>query len=183
MGGLGGARDVYSFEAEGARGATVATMEFCVNRGCLDYELGPAAPPDIEWLLTDRTTELPVLSGTGGVERVYCHKTDYPPPSPPLSPPSPIAPAPPGGHPGPPPQLPPRPPSAPPSPKPPPYSPRPLPPSPGGPPSPPSMPEGQPSPPRDDATALPVGSSEVEGRRHGALAHSATLECQAPLAM
>ena len=117
--------DTVSFGAQAARASVLTTMTFCLLPSCQQLFIGPDAPNDLEWYLTDRDTEVSLLNERGGVDRLYCHKVPHPPPS---QPPVPLAPAPPGGF-SPPPPAPPRapppPPSVPPQPPRAPYSPRP----------------------------------------------------------
>ena len=86
----------HSFETQADASAVYTTVEFCIWPGCHRFVLGPDAPGGLEWLLTERATEMPLLNGRGGYDQLYCHQTPYPPPSPPPPPPSP---APPGGSP------------------------------------------------------------------------------------
>ena len=149
-----------AFGAQAARASVLTTMTLCLFPSCQQFSIGPGAPNDLEWYLTDRNTEDPLVDDRGGVDRLYCHKVPHPPPS---QPPVPLAPAPPGGFsppppdppraPPPPPSVPPQPPRAPYDPRPPDNilfahqspSPPPLPP-PSPPPSPPPVPP-PPSPP------------------------------------
>merc|ERR1719345_33726 len=67
-----------------------ATMAFCLLPSCQQLFIGPDAPNDLEWYLTDRDTEVSLLNERGGVDRLYCHKVPHPPPSqPPLPSPPP----------------------------------------------------------------------------------------------
>ena len=116
------------FGAQAAAAALFTTTTFCLWPSCQQLSIAPGVPTDLEWYLTDRATERPLLDGRGGFDRLFCHKVPHPPPS---APPVPFSPAPPGGF-SPPPPAPPMPPPPPPSippvppqPLPPPYSPRP----------------------------------------------------------
>ena len=116
------------FGAQAAAAALFTTTTFCLWPSCQQLSIAPGVPTDLEWYLTDRATERPLLDGRGGFDRLFCHKVPHPPPS---TPPVPFSPAPPGGF-SPPPPAPPMPPPPPPSippvppqPLPPPYSPRP----------------------------------------------------------
>ena len=145
-----------AFGAQAAQASVLTSMTFCLLPSCQQFSIGPGAPHDLEWYLTDRDTESSLLNARGGVDRLYCHKVPHPPPS---QPPVPFPPAPPGGfspRPPAPPTVPPPPPSVPPQPPHAPYNPRPpdniifaRPPPPSTPPPstpPPSLPP--PSPPR-----------------------------------
>merc|ERR1719272_811150 len=83
-----------AFGAQAARASVLTTMTFCLLPSCQQLFIGPDAPNDLEWYLTDRDTEVSLLNERGGVDRLYCHKVPHPPPS---QPPVPLAPAPPGG--------------------------------------------------------------------------------------
>merc|ERR1719272_2357060 len=89
-----------AFGAQAARASVLTTMTFCLLPSCQQLSIGPGAPNDLEWYLTDRDTEVSLLNERGGVDRLYCHKVPHPPPS---QPPVPLAPAPPGGFSPPPP--------------------------------------------------------------------------------
>ena len=114
-----------AFDAQAAQASVLTSMTFCLSPSCQQFSIGPSAPNDLEWYLTDRDTETSLLDGRGGVDRLYCHKVPHPPPS---QPPVPFPPAPPGGFSPPPPappMVPPPPPSVPPQPPHAPYNPRP----------------------------------------------------------
>ena len=114
-----------AFDAQAAQASVLTSMTFCLSPSCQQFSVGPSAPNDLEWYLTDRDTESSLLDGRGGVDRLYCHKVPHPPPS---QPPVPFPPAPPGGFSPPPPAppaVPPPPPSVPPQPPHAPYNPRP----------------------------------------------------------
>ena len=113
------------FGAQAAAAALFTTTTFCLLPSCKQLSIAPGVPTDLEWYLTDRATERPLLDGRGGFDGLFCHKVPHPPPS---QPPVPLPPAPPDGFSPPPPappMHPPPPPSVPPQPLPPPYSPRP----------------------------------------------------------
>ena len=49
--------------------AVYTTVEFCIWPGCHRFVLGPDAPGGLEWLLTERATEMPLLNGRGGYDQ------------------------------------------------------------------------------------------------------------------
>merc|ERR1719272_2216645 len=81
-----------AFGAQAARASVLTTMTFCLLPSCQQLFIGPDAPNDLEWYLTDRDTEVSLLNERGGVDRLYCHKVPHPPPPPSVPPQPPRAP-------------------------------------------------------------------------------------------